>query len=554
MRLFLLVILLFSSLAFKCGGGKPNPQPAPTPAVTPQPTPDPTPAPTPQPSPTIEPSPEVSPTPEPSPVVTPTPSPTPSPAIVVPTPKRYPVPEINVEQYIRRTANQLIIVKPDGDLSKAINNAQNIRVQVPEAPITIKIEGGGSIKDPVRLQHHTIFDDSEYSCDVKGYRCFTVDDNVLVEGTWRAHPTLVKFWDNQTFENLEAVRKLTPEQMAGTGTTILEPNYFDSEGKPAIEVFMPHGQSISIENEVEARGITILGFHIKGRQTKCDGGVRQTITLGNCVGCAVIGNYLDGTGSIGIQFGGSSVKGKRAQNYLVYRNVSRALPAAHIAVVNGDGGITAENYIFEAGGGQCGGGISGYDLETNTRGDWAKGNWVIRNVFDYEGSPFGQSAGNGINLNDAGITPEKNGDNHAVNNWIFGARFRDSKLLSISNCIMNSNLNRSTIQGNYCFKTAQTGLVWFGEGEARGFGSLVEGNVFDSTGNSGSPTVFLKPGSEGVTLKGNILWKHPEDLKQDNDFRLLDCGKSIDEGNTLNGAGVRFTKEGCPPPAERRKR
>ncbi|HKO97076.1 MAG TPA: hypothetical protein VJU86_08795 [Pyrinomonadaceae bacterium] len=469
-------------------------------------------------------------------------------------PRRFPTPTYSPASFIRRPVNARVIVVRAGrgeDLATLLNAVQNTSTPrrtstSAAAPITVRIEGGGSIKSPVRLRHHTVFDSSQYSCDVAGYRCFTVDDNVLVEGTWRPHPALERFFANPSFRLLREVQALTPEQMAGMGTTILEPTYADAGGRPAIEVFMTHQNSISLQNETEARGITILGFHIKGRQRACDGGVRQTITLGNCVGCAAIGNYLEKTGSIGIQLGGNSVKGFRAKNYLVYRNVSTGLPAAHIAVVNGEDGITAENYIFRAGGGRCGGGISGYDLETNVHGDWAKGNWVIGNVFDYEGSEFGQSAGNAINLNDPGRTPEKNGDNSAVNNWIFGARRRDTKLIYMSSCMMVSNLNRTTIAGNYCFKTAQTGLSWYGQPSTSGQGSVVEENVWDSTGGGGGPTMFLRE-TAGITIRRNKFYKDPHDLKNDTDFRIWDCAGRGNSaiGNLFRGQEIRLTREGC---------
>lgn len=536
-----LCLLALAFLIADCGKSKPpQPQPTPVPTVTPTPEPTPTAAPTVEPSPS--PLPTASPVVSPSP--TPSPTPQPSPVDVAPLPVRFPVPAFNPQDFIRSpiVVETITVNTATGDPSTLINAVQSASYP---GPVTISIQGGGSIKTPVRLRHNTRFDDSEYFCDVPGYRCFTIDDQVMVEGTWRPHATLVKFWDHRTWENLQAVQALTPEQMAGKGTIIWEPTHFDEGGRPAIEVFMPHGQSLSLQGEVESRGITILGFHIKGRQTKCDGGVRQTFAMGNCVNCAMINNYLEGTGSIGLQFGGSSATGNRARDSLIYRNVTTNMPAAHVACVNCERVITSQHYAFRIGAGQCGGGISGYDLETNTEGDWAKDNWVDSSVWDFADSPFGQSAGNGINLNDPGNTPSKNGDNSAVNNWIFGARTRDTKTLYISNCLLVSQLNRTTVSGNYCFKTAQTGLSWFGTGEARGQGSIVEGNVFDSTGGGGGPSVFLNENTEGVTIKKNLFWKHPDDKKQNTDFRMWDCGKNSATKNFLNGVEISLTREGC---------
>lgn len=60
---------------------------------------------------------------------------------------------------------------------------------------TVSIEGGGSIRTQVQLDHHTRFDSSTYSCDIVGITdagCFLVNDNVLVEGTYRPPTALLE--------------------------------------------------------------------------------------------------------------------------------------------------------------------------------------------------------------------------------------------------------------------------------------------------------------------------------------------------------------------------
>src|SRR6185503_21126017 len=83
---------------------------------------------------------------------------------------------------------------------------------------SISIEGGGSIKTQVQLDHHTKFDSSTYSCDVEGitdFGCFLIGDNVLVEGTYRPPQALLEYFQKGKGSNyrepfLLAVQTLSP--------------------------------------------------------------------------------------------------------------------------------------------------------------------------------------------------------------------------------------------------------------------------------------------------------------------------------------------------------
>src|SRR3954453_19877009 len=178
---------------------------------------------------------------------------------------------------------------------------------------TVRIEGGGSIAKQVTLRKHTIFDSSTYSCDVQGITDqgqFLVADGVLVEGTWRMPKGLLdyfKFGNGKNWQDpyLLKVQALTAEQLAGAGTTILEPTFVNGPN-PAIEVFQALGDTIGSHTGA-ARDIAVIGFHIKGRQKVYDGGIRAAILFGNCGRCTAQNNYLEDTGSIGITFGGSAL-------------------------------------------------------------------------------------------------------------------------------------------------------------------------------------------------------------------------------------------------------
>jgi hypothetical protein len=85
-----------------------------------------------------------------------------APALPLPVP--VPTPAYDPRSYIKVPSGSSITVraKPGEDLAAVINAAQNRNVA------TVKVTGGGSITNQVRLRHHTVFDSSTYSCDSRG--------------------------------------------------------------------------------------------------------------------------------------------------------------------------------------------------------------------------------------------------------------------------------------------------------------------------------------------------------------------------------------------------
>jgi hypothetical protein len=510
---------------------------------------------------------------------------------------RYPTTAFDPSRYIRKPVGARIITvraRQGEDLSPLVQATQDT-----PGNITVSIEGGGSFKSQVRIKHHTKFDSSEYFCDTTGaqentgtnnsiwYGCFLIDDDVLVEGTWRPPTALNQFFEKPGFESLKKVQALTDEEMAGTGTVIWESSFHTTakpggDDQPSVTVFQAYQDAISQQHERESRNITIMGFHIKGRQTVSDGGTRQTIVFGNCVGGAAMVNYLDATASIGIQFGGSGHEGNHADDFLVWRNVTKQLPAANVAMVNGRKGIIAENYGFRLGKKGFGGGVSWFDLETNDVKDLADEIWIFDNLIDYEGS-YQDGAGNAINLQDPGFNAPVNGNIFAVNNWIIGGR-DDGLHRYMSSGIFVATLNKITLASNYVFKTGQNAVQWTGlpvkmtkakwdsleerfresykafkvyipDGEdwklhpdrqATGKGSVIKDNWFDSTGGGGNATVRFD-NVEGVDIGPNKFTVQ-KDVKFGTDSRIQVCGgkDNTAHDNLLNGKVVDITTEGCP--------
>ncbi len=403
---------------------------------------------------------------------------------------------------------------------------------------TISVEGGGSIKTQVQLDHHTTFDSSTYSCDVTGitdYGCFLIGDNVLVEGTYKPPQALLEYFQRGNGRNhrdryLLAVQSLSPEQLAGTGTTILEPT-FASGKMPAVIVFQAKGDACCSHTE-RSRNIAVIGFHIRGRQRVYDGGVRSTIQFGNCERCTAQNNYLEDTASIGISFGGSALqKNYFANDSLAFHNITSGVAAANIAAVNSENVYILENYAFRLGHHEprFGGGVCGFDLETNSPADHSKNIFVLNNLYDFEGSI--PSAGSGVCLQD----PYK-GTNHglvvAENNIVIGGR-EDRLYRFMSNGFFLNGLKGCQIRNNYVFRTGQNAIQAYGID-----GCLIEDNDFESTGGGGNPSVATTGAVNNIFRRNNYRDRPGLAISTHAGFGEV-CGRNnVYEKNLVNNRDV----------------
>jgi hypothetical protein len=404
-----------------------------------------------------------------------------------PAPTPYPTPSYDPNSYLPAVRPGKTVTIRGANLADKIQAAQD-----DPSVATVRIEGGGSIAKQVTLRKHTIFDSSTYSCDVQGITDqgqFLVADGVLVEGTWRMPKELIdyfKFGNGKNWQDpyLLKVQALTADQLAGTGTTILEPTFVTGP-HPAIEVFQALGDSVA-SHTGSARDIAVIGFHIKGRQKVYDGGVRATILLGNCIRCTAQNNYLEDTGSIGVTFGGSALeKNNYSSHGLIWHNVASGVAAANFAAVNSENLLVIENYVRRPGhqNPRFGGGVCGFDLETNSEADHSKNIGVYNNLFDYEGGL--EAAGNALCLQVPYRSPN-HGKVTAANNVLIGGRGEHSYHRYMSNGMFLVGLKQCEIVNNYVFRTGQNGLQAYALD-----GCLVQDNVFESTGGGGNSTVML---------------------------------------------------------------
>lgn len=473
MKLIKLVLLCLPLLlAFKCGGRKqppPRPIPQPTPTVTPTPTPEPTATPTPEPT------------------ATPTPAPTPPPRS---SPTPHPVPSFNPSTYGPLPATgPTIPLALDGtkDIGPQITAAYN---EVPEGG-TLQLVGGGFLHTQTLLKRHTNFDAAEYDLNVPGitdYGQFLIADGVRVQG-------IAPVWDSKG-------------QLLRDGTRILEPT--GREGLwPVVITFQAKGDACCSHTE-RSQNISISGFHIIGRQTLYDGGVRSTINFGNCENCTIHDVYLDGTAAIGIVFGGSALeKGFRAKRNLAYNLLTRGLAAANVACVNCEDFILTKHQCYEPGHppigiGGFGGGVTCFDLESNSPADYAKDIYVFDNYYSFQNGAI-DGIGSAIALQSpyAAEAPERTGNIVVVNNTVIGGIHEPPGVpirRFLTSCFYATGVTRMTLAANYCFKTGQDGLQWYGGGP----GSVVQDNYFEAVGGGGvACSIGLNDNVTGVLFRRN---------------------------------------------------
>ena len=439
-----------------------------------------------------------------------------------------PTPNIDPNAYLKpwNTGRTITIRARDGEDLGLLINAADKQLTDSGRKGVIKIVGGGSIKTQVTFNNDAQFDSSTYSCDVQGITdqgCFLLADNTRIEGTWRPPQALLEYFKHGRGWNyddpyLKRVQALTAEELAGTGTTILEPTFVAPQPppRPQVTVFQAVGD-VCCSHTDKAEAIAVRGFHIKGRQKVYDGGVRSTILLGNCHNCTAQENYLEDTASIGITAGGSALefrkqvpggsvvtlKDNHARNVLFYRNVTAGVAAANIASINGEEIYIGENYARRPGHkdevlpdgkpSRFGGGVCHVDFESNSAADHT-GGIVWNNLSDYEGAA---KSGNAMCLQD----PYR-GVNHkpitAVNNIVIGGRGVYSMDRYMSNGFFLNGLTGCRLSNNYVFRTGQNAIQAHAITQC-----VIEDNDFESTGGGGNSTVYLKGAVNNILRRNN---------------------------------------------------
>lgn len=506
----------------------------------------------PDPLPTPTPTPTATPTPEPSPEPSPTPSPV---AKAIP----YPTPVVDLNAYLPAAPTGKTVTVSGENLAEKIQAAQDD----PEIA-AVRIAGGGSF-EPFIVRKYTTFDASTYSCDVTpasipaflarlpkveadifrvipftDHGCVIIADNVYVGGTWRFPREILELMraPGDPIERAKRMALIPP----GEGTTILEPTFSIDAARPAVEVFQALGD-VGRSHTGKAKNITIQGFKIKGRQTVYDGGVRSTVLLGNCEHCAVTSVYLEDTASIGVTAGGSGLElNNFARDIVFTQNMFSGVAAANIATINTEGARVFENYVKRPGhhDPKFGGGVCGYDHETNSAADHTKDIWVYNNFYDYEDAHI-DGSGNAICAQDPYVGTKQTDNNFfIVNNFAIGGRDTGTRRF-MSNGIYLVGLRVFTVSNNYVFRTGQNAIQAYNLDKG-----IIEDTVFDSTGGGGNPSFWAKGMRDTIVRRNNFLTRDIG-INMEAGFASI-CGeRNVFQDNFIPGVGPNApATEKCP--------
>jgi hypothetical protein len=148
--------------------------------------------------------------------------------------------------------------------------------------------------------------------------------------------------------------------------------------------------------------LNLRDFQVRGANSGFNS-APQAISLGNCSRCTVDKVWINGTRSIGIQLGGSSMMGNWAEDSKVVNCLFTNVASQNLALVNGRN-ILFENNRFLKPGQPGGPGSTLIDLETNEGADRLE-NITIRNNY-IDGRDAGlPTAGNGIVVQATSGTP-----------------------------------------------------------------------------------------------------------------------------------------------------
>lgn len=277
----------------------------------------------------------------------------------------------------------------------------------------------------------------------------------------------------------------------------------------------------SVINGRPDSGLVIRDVQIKGANPGFNS-APQAISLGNCSGCTVDKVWINGTRSIGIQYGGSSSTGFFAENSKVTNCLFTRVASQNLALVNG------KNIVFEGNrfltSGQAGGpGNTNIDLEPNGGADRLENVVIRNNTIDVRNSEVSPT-GNGIVVQATTGTPYV-GPILIENNTIIGGSIQGiiTNYLSNGIYVFGGTMRNVTIRNNVITRTGQSGiriegtrinvidnrLTDVGGGGTAGFVILATNSqiINNSLTYSGSGpvdgTMLILPGSKGNIYQNN---------------------------------------------------
>jgi parallel beta-helix repeat protein len=223
--------------------------------------------------------------------------------------------------------------------------------------------------------------------------------------------------------------------------------------------------------------INISNLQIKGANPAVDGGVRPTVTLGNCHRCRVEHLWLNATGVIGVAAGGNALTGNFADTVTIRNNLFTHVASQAAAVVNGRNVVIDANTFKDSGrpGAQ---GMTAIDVEPNAPSDIAQRIEITNNIIDSRGSGF--LHGNGI-LVQNGAGTSNFGPVLVKNNTVIGGELSLNADGNIATGIYIAGQTQDvTVINNTIRRVAHSGIRL-----QKSTRNLVANNTLVSTGTGG---------------------------------------------------------------------
>jgi hypothetical protein len=251
----------------------------------------------------------------------------------------------------------------------------------------------------------------------------------------------------------------------------------ESTAPDQFTVISAYGQAI--KNGTPDSDLLIRDLQVKGANPGFYS-APQAISLGNCSNCTVDKVWINGTRSIGIQFGGTSSTGHFAENSKVTNCLFTRVASQNLALVNGRN-ITFEGNRFLASGQRGGPGNTQIDVEPNEATDRLE-NVIIRNNFiDVRESEM-PTTGNGIVVQATTGTTFV-GPILIEKNTIIGGSNKGTITNVMSNgiAVFGATMKDVTIRDNVITRTGQTGMT------VGGTRMHVTNNRMTDVGGGGTP-------------------------------------------------------------------
>ena len=222
--------------------------------------------------------------------------------------------------------------------------------------------------------------------------------------------------------------------------------------------------------------ISVTNLQIKGANPATEGGVRQTISLGNCHRCIVENVWFNGTGVIGVQAGGNSLAGNHADDVKIRKNQFTRVASQAAAVVNGSN-VVIDGNNFKDSGRCCAQGMTAIDLEPNDSRDIIRNIEITNNQIDSRGSAL--LHGNGILVQNGARTRDF-GPVLVKGNTVVGGEMVPNTSGNIATGIYVVNVQDVTVVNNTVRRVAHCGIRL--ENSTRIY---VANNTLISTGTGG---------------------------------------------------------------------